>query len=204
MGLPSLCSHVPCTRIQGFEPTSSAWSGTVITPLARLAPLLGFSLSRVFLSLTLCQISLVTPFTLLAVPLRPWLESQGIHRWANRLFPARFLVSFDVFTFLDPFSAHCPPLLATQSLPPEFCALMQLPVPQWLSRLFTGFQHGYGPRCRSLCRYGAERVTASLSTARFLFFADLAICALRFRCCFSSILRISAPRLSVWNSRLSV
>jgi len=61
--------------------------------------------------------------------------------------------------------AHRSPLLAKQPLPPELCALMQLPVPQWLSRLFTGFQHGYGPRCRSLCRHGAERVTASLSTA---------------------------------------
>jgi len=140
MGLPSLCSDVPCTRIQGFEPTSSAWSGTVITPLARLAPLLGFSLFRVFPSLTLRQISLVAPFTLLAVPLRPWLESQGIHRWANHLPSVRFSVSFHVFTFPNPFFARCPPLLAKQTLPPELCALMQLPVLQWLTRLVTGFR----------------------------------------------------------------
>jgi len=144
MGLPRLFSLVPCTRIQGFEPTVSAWSGTafaacltVFLRLARLAPLLGFSLSRVFPSLTLRQISLVAPFTLLAVPLRPWLESQGIHRWANRLFFSTFSSRFAFSRFLIRFARRSP-LLAKQPLPPELCALVQLPVPQWLSRLFTG------------------------------------------------------------------
>jgi len=102
----------------------SAWSGTAVTPLARLAPLLGFSLSRVFPSLTLRRISPVAPFTLLAVPLRPWLESQGIYRWAIRLRPL-LLAGL--------------PFLAVQPLPPELCALVQLPVLRWLPRLVTGF-----------------------------------------------------------------
>jgi len=45
-----------------------------------------------------------------------------------RLTFSRFLIRF----------AHRPPLLAKQPLPPELCALVQLPVPQWLPRLFTG------------------------------------------------------------------
>lgn len=45
-GLPQRCRRVPRSQIQGFEPTTSAWSGTAVTPLARLAPLLGFPLSR--------------------------------------------------------------------------------------------------------------------------------------------------------------
>ena len=47
-GLPRHCCRVPRSQIQGFKPTTSAWSGTAVTPLARLAPLLGFPLSRVF------------------------------------------------------------------------------------------------------------------------------------------------------------
>jgi len=42
------CSRfrLPRTDIQGFKPTGGAWSGAVFTPFARLATLLGFSLSR--------------------------------------------------------------------------------------------------------------------------------------------------------------
>lgn len=47
-GLPLRCRRVPRSQIQGCMPTTSAWSGTAVTPLARLAPLLGFPLSRAF------------------------------------------------------------------------------------------------------------------------------------------------------------
>jgi len=57
----------------GFQAASSTRTSLGVLALQGLA------------SLTLRRISPVAPFTRLAVPLRPWLTSQGIHRWANRL-----------------------------------------------------------------------------------------------------------------------
>jgi len=89
-------------------------------------------------SLTLRRISPVAPFTRLAVPLRPWLTSQGIHRWAIRQCIPLILTN-----------RGFRPLLTELPLPPELCALVQLPVLQWLSPLARFFCTLIDPVARS-------------------------------------------------------
>lgn len=79
-------------------------------------------------SLTLRRISPVAPFTRLAVPLRPWLTSQGVYRWAIRQCIPLILANRGFRL-----------LLANLPLPPELCALVQLPVLRWLSPLARFF-----------------------------------------------------------------
>jgi len=89
-------------------------------------------------SSTLRRISPVAPFTRLAVPLRPWLTSQGIHRWAIRQCIPLILTN-----------RGFRPLLTELPLPPELCALVQLPVLQWLSPLARFFCTLIDPVARS-------------------------------------------------------
>lgn len=140
-GLPLRCRRVPRSQIQGFEPTTSAWSGTAVTPLARLAPLLGFPLSRASrrpsctvrpdLRLSVlprlapgagfhrCSLLMLDPFPTVGALARlcgPGLASQGVNQWASWLSALGFCK-----------------LRHLQPLPPELSALVQPPVPRWLS-----------------------------------------------------------------------
>lgn len=147
----------PRTGIQGFEPTMGAWSNTGFTPLARLAPLLGFPLSKAFTPSTLRRISpvrslltvspsaahlrpLQSPVQFAPPDVRPCfarakgaagLESRGLYRWTSRL--AHGANDPDhACAHLGPFvlpEAHfaCARVASGQPLLPELLALVQLP-----------------------------------------------------------------------------